>query len=127
MNADGSIPHLLTTLVSGAQYAESDPAWSPNGSEIAYWSFGYGIAVVDVTDGMPKALYENFPTVAFGAKPVWSPDGATILFNSSQFQPHAAAILRMSSAGAAPTVLIPDAYHAAWSPDGSSIAFVSAR
>lgn len=45
MNADGSDPRRLTPA-QGFQYAESDPAWSPDGSEIVFWSYGYGIAAV---------------------------------------------------------------------------------
>jgi Tol biopolymer transport system component len=126
MGSDGSNPRRPTSLTDGMRYAESDPSWSPDGSMIVYWSYGYGIAVVDSRGGVPNALYYAFPSVAYGAKPAWSPDGRTIVFNRDR---HAAAsaIWTMSTAGTGARVLIPGGYDAAWSPDGKRIAFVSAR
>lgn len=127
MNADGSSPRLLTTLPPRTAYAESDPSWSPGGSKIAYWSYWYGIAAVDVNDGVAHTVYIDFSTFAYGAKPVWSPDGRTLVFNSFQGLAAGPSIFSVASTGGKPTVLIPNAYHAAWSPDGSRIAFVSTR
>jgi Tol biopolymer transport system component len=92
-----------------------------------FWSYGYGIAAVNVDGGVPNTLYANFPTVAYGAKPAWSPDGRTIAFNSGRLTPAGSAIWTMAAGGGGAKALIPDAYDAAWSPDGAKIAFVSTR
>ena len=84
MNADGSDPRQVTSIPGGGRYAESDPAWSPDGSEIVFWSYGYGIAVVSAAGGTPRQIYQIDPAEAYGAKPVWSPDGSTILFAAYQ-------------------------------------------
>lgn len=34
----------------------SDPAWSPDGSEVVFWSFGYGIAAVAAVGGTPRPI-----------------------------------------------------------------------
>lgn len=118
MNADGSEPRRLT-LIHGAQYAESDPVWSPEGSRIALWSFGHGIAIVDAAGGSPKSIYADFPSVAYGTRPAWSPAGTTIAFTVRP----GPAIWIMRSDGSAARPIIDAGYDAAWSPDGEKIAF----
>jgi Tol biopolymer transport system component len=121
MNADGSNPHRLTTSPNGYQYAESDPSWSPDGSSVVFWSYGYGIASVAASGGNPTSIYGNFPTVAYGARPTWSPDGNTIAF--ALFS--RTAIWTVPASRGEVRILIPGGYNAAWSPAGGRIAFVA--
>jgi WD40 repeat protein len=125
MGSDGSNPHTLTTSPQGYKYAESDPAWSPDGSKLAFWSYGYGLATVAATGGVPTTIYMDFPAVAYGTKPTWSSDGSSIAFTvRSNDQP---AIWTTSVSAGSPRMLISAGYDAAWSPSGARIAFVSAR
>lgn len=121
MNADGSNRRRLTPT-SGRQYAESDPAWSPEGSRLVFWSFGFGIATVDAGGGNPRTVYASFPTVAYGAKPDWSPEDA-IAFTAHRHSPDPPAVWVVPTSGGAVEVLV-RGYDATWSPDGARIAFV---
>src|SRR5688500_11098996 len=71
MKSDGSGARRLSENARNYRYAESDPSWSPDASRIAFWSYGFGIAVSNVSDGTPRTVYANFPYVAYGAKPAW--------------------------------------------------------
>lgn len=94
------------------------PAWSPDGSQIAYHRGG--IWVVPSTGGTPTLITSP------GAIPDWSPDGSQIIYNvlNNQFD-----IWLVPATGGTGTQLtftesseiMPD-----WSPDGSQIAFVLA-
>jgi Tol biopolymer transport system component len=119
MNADGGSPYRLSNT-PGRMVAESDPAWSADGAWIVYWSYDLGIVFADPAGISPISVYLNFPFIAYGARPDFSPDGNTILFSDY----HRDGLYAVSRSGVGFRPLVSNAYHGAWSPDGTRIAFV---
>ena len=111
----------------------SQPAWSPDGQRIAYYSQKrVGIWVIPTLGGTPRQLVE------FGSRPAWSRDGSMIAFQSTTPQELGwqgrnamppSTIWTVPAQGGAPRQItkvgIPAGGHGApaWSPDRKRIVF----
>ncbi|MHB8949994.1 MAG: Tol-Pal system beta propeller repeat protein TolB [Rhodoferax sp.] len=104
------------------------PAWSPNGSQIAYVSFESRKPVVythDVATGK-RRLIANFR--GSNSAPAWSPDGRTLAVTLSL--DGGSQLYAIDSAGGAPRRLAQNTSidtEPVYAPDGKSIYFVSDR
>src|SRR5882762_4028402 len=122
----------LTKLTADTSSA-SDPAFSPDGSRIAYVSQRDGNAEIYVmnADGTGAARVTNDPQP--DGRPAFTPDGQAIVFHSSRAAPPAPAgkqqIWTVSLDGTGLTQLTRDSVNASptVSPDGQTIAYVSSR
>lgn len=98
------------------------PAWSPDGSQIAFASNRDGdwdIYLMDADGGNLRQLTDN---PGFESKPSWSPDGTKIAFDSGEGFNRA--IYVIDSDGLNPRLVIQaDGGWPAWSPDNNRIAF----
>jgi len=122
MNADGSGASQLTSSPEDAPVVYSKPAWSPDGSKLAYVaSDGSGSSAIYVSDANGK----NTTKIADGgANPAWSPDGTKIAYSGDDGEN--TAIFVVSTSGGSPEKLCTAAgflNQPAWSPDGKQLAF----
>jgi Tol biopolymer transport system component len=92
MDANGSNVRRLTsanTYGANMESAERNPAWSPDGTKLTFWSFAYGVTVA-TRDGTAaySASHDDFmgprglsaPSVQGDATPDWSLDGTHLVF-----------------------------------------------
>jgi Tol biopolymer transport system component len=124
LDVDSGAERRLTTGGQLDRASKSTPAWSPDGSRIAYAFRGGGdfdIAITDVDSGETEVMTEN---TVDDVGPAWSPDGDQVAFS------------RRAGRGAVLIVADPetrreqrlttgtrDAFAPSWSPNGDSITF----
>ena len=123
MNADGTGDHVLAT-----EMPASDPAWSPDGSRIAFvGSEGdvYDIFVMNA-DGTGVEQLTADPATDFAI--TWTPDGSALLYTSNPNGDHDIMRFELSTKAITGVTTGPsNDYEPAISPDGTRIAFTSDR
>jgi dipeptidyl aminopeptidase/acylaminoacyl peptidase len=128
MNADGSNARQLTHVRAKAFF----PAWSPDGSRIAFASDAGRIWTVGADGTGARRVTRRARQGAFELSPEWSPDGSQIAFGRAQFFSKSGRlqILVADADGRNEHAVVSEkvkrlAYLAEpfWSPDGSRLLF----
>ena len=126
MNADGSDPVDLTAL---PDVSDGFPAWSPDGSQIAFTTRRDGNNEIYLMDAYGHALKRLTFAPGDDFAPSWSPDGKQIAFLSDRDgQTGVYSIYIMNAAASWVKRLTDDGgndYTPDWSPDGYTIVFRS--
>jgi WD40 repeat protein len=123
IGSNGSGMHGLTGLPT----IDQDPAWSPDGTKIAFTSNRDGNREIYTMNADGSHTVRLTTQLADDQRPAWSPDGTKIVFASSH---DGSQIYVMGADGSNQTRLsTSNAFDSdpAWSPDGRKIAFSSAR
>ena len=127
VNADGTGVTNLTNTGSGD--GDNFPAWSPDGTRIAFARIPAGSNLEIYTmnaDGTNQTRLTNNSST-YDNHPAWSPDGQKIVFTSNRdLGGSGYDIYTMNSDGTGVTRLTTDGagnVTPAWSPDGTKIAF----
>lgn len=135
MKTDGTEPRNLTADPMSNDYS---PAWSPDGTKIAFSSERLGNTEIYVMDADGENLVQLTRHRATDDSPSWSPDGRKIAFDSDRDhllgvgpgQIGDTEIYVMNADGENVVRLTETAgrdVEPSWSPDGSKIAFASDR
>ncbi len=136
MRTDGS--GLTQLTAPNSDYLNTDPAWSPDSSRIAFIrrtkgdAGGIGIGVVNADGSGETDLFMPDIALSVDGRLSWSPDGKRLAFQGGEFSDTAFAgrvpgIYVINADGSGLTQLTKLGgflYGLAWSPDGAHIAFI---
>lgn len=123
-DSDGFNPRPI--LVSGQPLMS--PAWSPDGSRLAYVSFESGAPVIYVQDVNTGAREAVSRQPGLNGAPAWSPDGRKLAFVLSRDGSPNIYVLDLGSRGLQQvTRSLAIDTEPVWAPDGRSILFTSDR
>jgi len=126
VKAPASLPAVMN--LTNSPKADLYPAWSPDGSKIAFESYRDGNYEVYVMNSNGSGVVNLSNNKEYDGTPAWSPDGKKIAFRSYRDGNYEVYVVNADGSGLKNiTNSIKDDYNAAWSPDGKKIAFQSYR
>jgi Tol biopolymer transport system component len=122
-NPDGTGRKTIVPLKPGVAVAAGEPAWSPDGTKIAYASriTGGGIQIVNA-DGTGTKRVTSAPT---DGEPTWSPDGTKLAYVHVSTGRRRLVTSNLDGSGlvVVTSTFERDVDDPEWSPDGTRLAF----
>jgi len=126
MNPDGSDRRRLTF----DSRLDSDPAWSPDGSKIAFAKFALPLnpnssqIYVMNADGSDQRQLTQLTANRYHGHPTWSPDGTKIAFHNASYDgSNSSGVFVMNADGSGQKNIFQGVFlNPAWSPDGLKLA-----
>ncbi|MBD5656418.1 MAG: PD40 domain-containing protein, partial [Candidatus Eremiobacteraeota bacterium] len=120
----------IRTIAADSSVASRDPAWSPDGRYIAYFSDESGEYALHVRDQKalaPARVIKLGSPPSYFYSPLWSPDSKKIAYSDKRLN-----LWYLDLANPVPVKVVtgpfggfgPDQFDAAWSPDSRWLAYV---
>jgi hypothetical protein len=123
-NVDGTGRKTIVPLTSGKAVAAYEPAWSPDGTKLAYASKLGGTGGIQTVNADGSSVTRVTSDPADG-EPTWSPDGTKLAFVHVSTGRRRLVTSNLDGSGL--TVITPtlarDVDDPEWSPDGTRLAF----
>ena len=120
MNADGT---GVTNITNTSAASESDVAWSPDGSKLAFTVFDFTDASANSGIFVSNADGTGRTRLTFSINdrlPTWSPDGSRIAYVSQ-----GSLVLMNADGSNADSILTGSVFKPKWSPDGTHLVYQS--
>ena len=136
IDAGGGNPVLLVQATEPG-WDDDKPAWSPDGSQVAFFRYPSPVADRNAqtlqpglwavnADGSAERLVYAFENAGFSEAPVWSPDGAWIVFTAGQFDQIDVWLVPAAGGQAVNISNLPgEEGSLAWSPDSAWLLFTN--
>ena len=124
LDLDGSVVYQLTDNDS----TDDEPAWSPEGAQIAFRSDRTGDVELFVMGSDGSGVRQLTDSPGEDWNPTWSPDGGSLAFASNRNGNWDIFVMRSDGTEVKQLTDSPDAdLEPVWSPDGAGLAFASNR
>jgi tricorn protease len=118
----------VRNLTNSSGSAERDPAWSPDGKQLSYFSDKSGEykLYIEAQDGLTPPREITLPNHKHYYTPAWSPDGKKILYTDTDLKLWVldVATAQAKIVGEDPWMVPTRTMNPVWSPDSKWIAYV---